>query len=67
MRDGEGGIRSELLEDFAFVSLDRRQQILFCTREHLGVKPLYYYYHPGHLFAGASEIKALLCLPNSSE
>ena len=52
-----------LLGDFAFVIWDRRQQTLFCARDHFGVKPLYYYYRPGHLFACASEIKALLCLP----
>jgi asparagine synthase (glutamine-hydrolysing) len=52
-----------LLGDFAFVIWDRRQQTLFCARDHFGVKPLYYYYGPGHLFACASEIKALLCLP----
>lgn len=52
-----------LLGDFAFVLWDRRQHKLFCARDHLGVKPLYYYYHPDRLFACASEIKALLCLP----
>jgi asparagine synthase (glutamine-hydrolysing) len=52
-----------LLGDFAFVIWDRRQQTLFCARDHFGVKPLYYYYRPGRLFACASEIKALLCLP----
>jgi asparagine synthase (glutamine-hydrolysing) len=52
-----------LLGDFAFVIWDHRQQTLCCARDHFGVKPLYYYYRPGHLFACASEIKALLCLP----
>jgi asparagine synthase (glutamine-hydrolysing) len=54
---------ARLLGDFAFIIWDRRQQVLFCARDHFGVKPLYYYYRPGHLFACASEIKALLCLP----
>jgi asparagine synthase (glutamine-hydrolysing) len=59
------GVRcpERLLGDFAFVLWDRHQQTLFCARDHFGVKPLYYYYRPGHLFACASEIKALLCLP----
>ena len=52
-----------LLGDFAFVLWDRPRQTLFCARDHFGVKPLYYHYHPGRLFACASEIKALFCLP----
>jgi len=52
-----------LLGDFAFVVWDRRQHKVFCARDHFGVKPLYYYYQPGRFFACASEIKALLCLP----
>ena len=52
-----------LLGDFAFVLSDRPRQTLFCARDHFGVKPLYYHYHPGRLFACASEIKALFCLP----
>lgn len=52
-----------LLGDFAFALWDRRQHVLFCARDHFGVKSLYYCYRPGRLFACASEIKALLCLP----
>ena len=51
-----------LLGDFAFVLWDKRRHILFGARDHFGVKPLYYY-HKDRLFACASEIKALLCLP----
>ncbi|MBD2663432.1 lasso peptide isopeptide bond-forming cyclase [Richelia sinica] len=51
-----------LLGDFAFVIWDRRQQILFCARDPMGVKPLYYY-RSHNLFVFASEIKALFCLP----
>jgi asparagine synthase (glutamine-hydrolysing) len=32
-----------LLGDFAFAIWDRRKQTLFCTRDHFGVKQLYYY------------------------
>lgn len=51
-----------LLGDFAFAIWDKRQQSLFCARDHLGVKPFYYYYQPSQSFLFASEIKALLCL-----
>lgn len=51
-----------LLGDFAFAIWDSRRQQLFCARDHMGVKPLYYY-RSGRVFVFASEIKALLCLP----
>jgi len=52
-----------LLGDFAFAIWDGRQQRLFCARDHIGVKPFYYCYQPGKRFFFASEIKALLSLP----
>ena len=51
-----------LLGDFAFAIWDRRRQTVFCARDHFGVKP-FYYYCSGRAFVFASEIKALLCIP----
>jgi asparagine synthase (glutamine-hydrolysing) len=52
---------SKLIGDFAFTIWDCRRRFLFCARDAMGVKALYYYDSP-RLFAFASEIKALLCL-----
>ena len=52
-----------LIGDFAFAIWDERRQMLFCARDHFGVKPFYYHHRPDRLFAFASEIKGLLALP----
>jgi asparagine synthase (glutamine-hydrolysing) len=52
-----------LLGDFAFAIWDKRQQSIFCARDHFGVKPLYYYHQLDQAFVFASEMKALFCLP----
>lgn len=51
-----------LAGDFAFAIWDEREQRLFLARDRFGVKPLYYYCN-SHLFAFATEIKALLQIP----
>jgi asparagine synthase (glutamine-hydrolysing) len=50
-----------LVGDFVFVIWDAARQQLFCARDPMGVKCLYYYDSP-RLFAFASEIKALASL-----
>jgi asparagine synthase (glutamine-hydrolysing) len=53
-----------LLGDFALVLWDPRQARLFCARDQFGVVPLFYLHEPGQRFAWASEVQALLCLPD---
>lgn len=50
---------------FAFACWDVDTQTLFAARDHLGVKPFYYFWD-GKLFAFASELKALLEHPGVS-
>lgn len=54
-----------LLGDFAFAIWDKRKQQLFCARDRFGVKP-FYYFRSARTFAWATEIKAILCLPEVS-
>ncbi len=51
-----------LIGDFAFVIWDKAKQQLFCGRDHIGARPLYYSYLEGEYFVFASEMKALLAL-----
>jgi asparagine synthase (glutamine-hydrolysing) len=51
-----------LMGDFAFAIWDPRTQSVFCARDPMGVKP-FYYHRSDRLFAFASEIKGLLCVP----
>lgn len=48
-----------LIGDFSFSIWDENNLTLFCARDHIGVKPFYYFVSE-ELFAFASEIKALL-------
>ncbi len=50
-----------LLGDFAFAIWDAPKQSLFCGRDHIGVRP-FYYYKTEKLFVFASEVKAILAL-----
>lgn len=48
---------------WAFVIYDPDKKILFCSRDRLGVKPLYYYYAKGD-FIFSSELKGILTHKN---
>jgi asparagine synthase (glutamine-hydrolysing) len=61
-RWGEG-CPDRLEGDFAFALWDRQERRLFCARDPFGVKPLVYSHLEGQLFAFASEVQALLELP----
>jgi asparagine synthase (glutamine-hydrolysing) len=48
----------ELLGDFAFAIWDKNKERLFCARDHMGVKP-FYYYLDDEKFVFGTEIKAI--------
>ncbi len=52
----------KLLGDFTFAVWDKRKRKLFCARDHMGIRPFYYYYLPNKKFLFGSEIKALFSL-----
>jgi len=51
-----------LIGDFAFIVWDQQERRLFCSRDHLGVRPLFYY-RSTNLLALASAPKGLFTLP----
>ncbi len=56
-----GNCVSRLVGDFVFAIWDATRRLVFCARDPMGVKALYYFDSP-RMFAFASEIKSLLCL-----
>ena len=52
-----------LLGDFAFAIWDENEDKLFCARDHIGVKP-FYYYLDDDMFVFGTEIKALFNVPS---
>ncbi len=62
LRHGEACV--ERLEgDFAFAAWDPRVQALFCARDRMGVRPLYFHHAPGRLLAFATGATSLLAHP----
>jgi asparagine synthase (glutamine-hydrolysing) len=60
-RMGSDSVR-HLTGDFAFCIWNASEQSLFCARDHLGVRP-FYYYHRDNLFVFSSEKKGILSIP----
>jgi asparagine synthase (glutamine-hydrolysing) len=56
---------AKLLGDFSFAIWDARREQLFCARDHVGARQLYYV-QTDRFFAFASDEEALLCLPGFS-
>lgn len=48
---------------FAMVIFDREDNTLYLCRDHMGKKPLYYYYAAGQSIVFGSEIQAILTFP----
>ena len=53
---------NHLLGDYAFAVWDRRVRILFCARDHVGVRP-FYYAETARGFVFASAVEAVLAAP----
>jgi len=51
-----------LVGEFAFAIWDARDRCLHCFTDPMGVRPLFYTEVPGHYFAFASEVVALLAI-----
>ena len=51
-----------LLGDFAFAIWNKKEETLFCARDHVGMKP-FYYYLSDDMFVFGTEIKALFQVP----
>ena len=61
------GCAERLLGDFVFAIWDRRSRTLFCARDVMGVRPLYYHHTPDKRFVLASETTAVLTQPVPAE
>jgi asparagine synthase (glutamine-hydrolysing) len=53
-----------LIGDFAFAIWDKHKEELFCARDHMGVRPFFYYYD-GEDFIWTSEMKGITALKDN--
>lgn len=61
-RQSGAGFISRVLGDFAFGLFDAKRSALVLARDAMGVRPLYYHYVPGRLFAFSNDLRSLLAL-----
>lgn len=54
-----------LVGAFALAIWDERERVLFCARDHFGIRPFYYHWLPGSRFVFASEIRPLFQVPGT--
>lgn len=52
----------DIYGDFSFAIWDKEKKELFCARDHMGVKPLLYYFQDNR-FVFSTELKAIVKLP----
>ena len=55
-----------LLGDFAFAIWDEKEEQLFCVRDHMGIKP-FFYFQSDELFVFSNDISVLLKHPEISK
>lgn len=55
-----------IVGDFAFALWDQARRILWCARDHIGIRPFYYVHSP-KLFLFSSDIQSLLTNPSVSQ
>ena len=51
-----------LLGDFTFVIWDAEKELMFCVRDHIGIKP-FYYYMSDDIFIFSNDIRGVLAHP----
>ncbi len=58
------GLGEHVIGDYAIAIWDSHERRIVCIRDHAGIKPFFYVHLPGRMFAFASDVRALLCLPD---
>lgn len=64
LHQGEG-FSNTLLGDFSFCIYDFKEDKVICVRDHLGIKPLYYY-HGEEFFIASDSIEVIISHPKIS-
>jgi asparagine synthase (glutamine-hydrolysing) len=54
-----------LVGAFALAIWDERERVLFCARDHFGIRPFYFHWLPGRRLVFASELRPLFRVPGT--